>query len=152
MKIKRHYTAQFYWQKLSGRCIANRASPQKRKGPSPILRRISYPPRSGIREHFIIQVTVASEQTRADNATLRENATPMSERAGDRQDASYTHTHTYKRIRIEVAAALLPFLGPFRFISSLGYSFFPLVSAIKLTPSTFPLVGGTKVGFSTYPR
>lgn len=81
--MKRRCT-QFYWQKLSRRCIVDRASSQKRKGPSPISRRISYPPRSGIREHFIIQVTVASEQTRADNATLRENA----------GDCETRHTHT----------------------------------------------------------
>lgn len=151
IKIKRQYSAQFYWQKLSRRCIANRAS-EKRKGSSPILRRISYPPRSGIREHFIIQVTVASEQTRADNATLRENATLVSER--DRRDTS--HTHTYKRIRMEVAAALLPFLEPFRFISSLGYPPPPprirhKTNSLHL-PLLLPLVGGTKVGFSTYPR
>lgn len=32
IKIKQYYAVQFYWQKLSRRCIANRASPQKRKG------------------------------------------------------------------------------------------------------------------------
>lgn len=46
--------------------VAIRASFQKRGGP-PILRRISYLPGSGIREHFIIRVTVgerASELAR----------------------------------------------------------------------------------------
>lgn len=115
IKWKQHYAVQFRRQKLSRRCIAIRASLQKRGGPPPILRRIScIRSRSGIREHFIIRVTVASEQTRADNATLRENAVPWtSERVSEAGDTRQT--------RIEVAAAVLPFSESFCFISFFEY-------------------------------
>lgn len=99
----------------------------------PILRRISYPPRSGIREHFIIRVTVANEQTRADNATLRENATPVRERARDRRDARVTHIQTNKD-RSSSRVTSVSRAVPFYFVPRLPSS---LVSAIKLTPSSF---------------
>jgi len=134
---------QFRRQKLSRRCIAIRASLQKREGPLPILRRIScICPRSGIWEHFIIRVTVASEQTRADNATLRENAAPWtSERVSEAGDTRQT--------RIEVAAAVLPFSESFRFISLFEYPVL-LLRVYYKTPDSLFLIDGTKVDFNTY--
>lgn len=136
-------------------CVASRrvASKTKRSS-SPILRRISYPPRSGIREHFIIRVTVASEQTRADNATLRENAASPCASEWEIGARRVAHIQTNKDRGIG-SLALLPFLEPFRFISSLGHPLLPRIrhkTDSLLFLLLLPLVGGTKVGFSTYPR
>ena len=122
-------------------CIAS----ETRRSSSSILRRIScIRPRSGIWEHFIIRVTVASEQTRADNATLRENAAPWTrERVSEAGDTRQT--------RIEVAAAALPFSESFRFISFFEITPVLLLRACyKTADFLLFLIDGTKVDFNTY--
>lgn len=117
------------------------------------MRRISYPPRSGIREHFIIRITVASEQTRADNATpSRKCGSHESERENAVVDGG-------ERVKGGQKQPLLPFAPPFHFISSPRLTSL-LYSRTRKTDSFFSLLllllrllmSGTKVGFSTYPR
>jgi len=82
------------------------ASPQKREeGPPPISRRTPYPPGSGIREHFIIRVTVAREQTRADNAIVGESA---AKRGGARRVKGGRRVAVARHFRFPRCCVLFP--------------------------------------------
>lgn len=121
---------QFHRQKLSRElrrhpCVASKT----RRGPS-ILRRISYPPRSGIREHFIIRVTVASEQTRADNAT-------PSRKCGSRGSETQSTRVGEPRLKGGQKQPLLPFAASCRSVLFRPPSArSPADVPVKSTPST----------------
>lgn len=122
--------AQFYRQKLSRGLHRHPCVASKTKRGLSILRGISHPPRSGIRQHFIIRVTVASEQTRADNATPWRKC---ASRAGERDAQSTGVRCASKEDRNSRYFRWLRRAVPFYFDPSARS---PAVVSVKSTPSS----------------